>query len=198
MSPLDSLRVASPCSANWDAMEGDDDRVRYCGKCEKNVYNLSAMPRAEAEELLRLHEGNLCARMYQRADGTLISTDCPVGARTKRVRHAAVAAVGGGLLAASLLVMSRRSQAMTSALPGLVRKPLTELHLVSEMNAVQTTKSAEPTEPEISLPVMGSVAPPLPPPPPKPEHVMGRIGRTPARANAQASALAQRDLLDSH
>src|SRR4051812_43681240 len=36
---LDSLTVASPCSANWAEMTGDD-RSRFCGKCEKNVYNL--------------------------------------------------------------------------------------------------------------------------------------------------------------
>ena len=39
---LDTLAVASPCPASWDAMEGDD-RVRYCPRCRQNVYNLTAM-----------------------------------------------------------------------------------------------------------------------------------------------------------
>ena len=25
MLPLDQLKIASPCSANWEAMDGDDD-----------------------------------------------------------------------------------------------------------------------------------------------------------------------------
>src|SRR5262245_30602687 len=39
---LARLRIASPCSADWDEMTGDD-RVRFCGRCRKNVYNLSEM-----------------------------------------------------------------------------------------------------------------------------------------------------------
>src|SRR6516162_8887116 len=45
LRPRFRLRVASPCPADWNAMQGDD-RVRFCGQCEKNVYNLSAMTHA--------------------------------------------------------------------------------------------------------------------------------------------------------
>ena len=45
---LDQVRVASPCSASWDEMLGDE-RVRFCTSCEKNVFNLSAMSREETE-----------------------------------------------------------------------------------------------------------------------------------------------------
>src|SRR5579859_2564175 len=48
---LDQVKVASPCNASWDDMIGDD-RVRFCLKCDKNVFNLSAMPREDAERLL--------------------------------------------------------------------------------------------------------------------------------------------------
>ena len=48
---LDNLRIAAPCSASWDRMLGDD-RVRHCGDCNKNVYNLSGMTRDEAEALI--------------------------------------------------------------------------------------------------------------------------------------------------
>jgi hypothetical protein len=41
-SPLNDLRIASPCSANWDEMVGDN-RQRFCGDCKLNVYNLSGM-----------------------------------------------------------------------------------------------------------------------------------------------------------
>lgn len=82
-NPLNNVRIASPCSANWNEMYGDE-RVRFCGQCKLNVYNLSGMTRYDAENLFRLSEGRLCVRYYQRADGTIITKDCPVGwARTK-------------------------------------------------------------------------------------------------------------------
>jgi hypothetical protein len=71
---LDSVRVASPCHASWDEMLGDD-RVRFCTSCEKNVFNLSAMPRDDAERLLAERmNGELCVRFFQRADGILGET----------------------------------------------------------------------------------------------------------------------------
>ena len=45
MIPLEQIRVASPCHANWDEMTGTD-QARFCGQCRKNVYNLSEMTRA--------------------------------------------------------------------------------------------------------------------------------------------------------
>src|SRR5215469_10207399 len=77
---LKNLHVASPCSANWAQMSGDN-RVRHCPECKLNVYNLSAMSRREAEELIVSREGRLCVRFYQRADGTVLTRDCPVGVR---------------------------------------------------------------------------------------------------------------------
>lgn len=86
-SPLHNIKVAKPCSESWDEMYGTD-RKRMCGKCDLNVYNLSAMTRAEAEQLIMNTEGRLCARFYRRPDGTVITKDCPVGlaAAKKKVR----------------------------------------------------------------------------------------------------------------
>ena len=83
-NPLDNLKIASPCSADLNAMRGDE-RKRFCGECKLNVYNLSGMTRYDAEHLLRLSEGRLCVRYFQRADGTVLTRDCPVGwARVKQ------------------------------------------------------------------------------------------------------------------
>jgi hypothetical protein len=38
---INNIRVASPCSADWEQMQGDD-RVRHCDACNLNVYNLAA------------------------------------------------------------------------------------------------------------------------------------------------------------
>jgi hypothetical protein len=97
-SLLDSVRIASPCHMSWDGMTGDD-RVRFCHACEKNVYNLSAMTRDEAERLWRQLEGRMCARLFQRADGTVITSDCAIGERARRSRRITLAvAVGTGVL----------------------------------------------------------------------------------------------------
>lgn len=104
-SLLDSLRVASPCTARWDEMAGDD-RVRFCDHCERHVYNLSEVPRDEAERLVRAAAGDLCVRLYRRADGTVLTADCPVGVSRRRIRGLAAAAVGGGLLAAGTALAS--------------------------------------------------------------------------------------------
>ncbi len=77
-SPLNNLSVASPCSADWNEMYGDD-RKRFCGDCKLNVYNLSGMTRDEAEKLVMNAEGRLCVRFYKRTDGSVITADCPVG-----------------------------------------------------------------------------------------------------------------------
>ena len=76
--PLDRITIASPCSASWDEMEGDDC-VRSCDHCRLHVFNLSAMSQREAENLIARTEGRLCARFYQRSDGTVITKDCPMG-----------------------------------------------------------------------------------------------------------------------
>ncbi len=93
-NPLDNINVASPCPANWEEMFGDD-RTRHCGQCKLNVYNLSDMTRREAENLLINSEGRLCVRYFRRADGTILTKNCPVGwqAAKQRVSHFATAAL---------------------------------------------------------------------------------------------------------
>ena len=83
-SPLNIIRIASPCAADWNEMYGDN-RKRFCGDCKLNVYNLSGMPKDEAESLIMNAEGRLCVRFYKRADGSVITADCPVG--WAKVKH---------------------------------------------------------------------------------------------------------------
>jgi hypothetical protein len=63
-----------------------DERVRHCTLCDLNVYNFAAMTRDEVRELLMRTEGRVCARLYRRADGTLLTRDCPTGLRALRRR----------------------------------------------------------------------------------------------------------------
>jgi len=92
---LDRLYVASPCFVDWEAMSGND-QARFCDRCQLNVYNISAMTRTQAEELIAKTEGRLCTRLFRRADGTIITQDCPVGIRAirRRVSRTACAVLG--------------------------------------------------------------------------------------------------------
>ena len=74
------------------------DRVRFCGQCELNVYNLTAMTRDEAEALVTRTEGRLCLRFFRRKDGSIITENCPVGLRAlkrraRRIKQAVAASV---------------------------------------------------------------------------------------------------------
>lgn len=90
---MDDIRMASPCSAGWDTMEGDD-RARFCGTCAKHVYNVLGLHRDEVDALLERTEGRACVRgRRRRRDGTLLLGDCPVGLRGVRDRGRKVAAV---------------------------------------------------------------------------------------------------------
>jgi hypothetical protein len=99
-SALDNLRIAAPCSADWDQMFSfEDERVRFCSQCNLNVYNLSGMSRREAEALVMKTEGRLCVRFYRKADGSILTQNCPVGLRAikRRVAWAAQVVLGMAL-----------------------------------------------------------------------------------------------------
>ena len=56
-------------------MQGDD-RVRFCDRCRKSVYNLAAMSRSEALTVIRRAEGEACVQLTRRLDGTVTTGDC--------------------------------------------------------------------------------------------------------------------------
>lgn len=93
---FDQIRIASPCQISWQRMSGDE-RVRSCDLCNLQVYNIASLTRREAEQLINYAEGRVCARIFRRADGTIITRDCPVGLRAVRRR---VARTAGAVFAA--------------------------------------------------------------------------------------------------
>lgn len=101
ISPLDKLQITAPCPAKWDEMssfQGEPERVRYCVHCELNVYNLSALSRQDAEALLLRMEGRLCVRLYRRADGTILTQNCPIGLAKVKARMSQLVQVAMGML----------------------------------------------------------------------------------------------------
>lgn len=169
---LEDVAIAAPCKASWDAMVGDD-RVRFCGQCEKNVYNLSAMPRDEAEALLAAREGKMCVRLYRRTDGTVLTSDCPVGVKRRRRRRAVAGVLGGGMMAATASLFAT-STGHTMGDPVPMGTPV-----VQGSVAIPQTDPAPTADKDRGTvmgqwvaggPVMGK---PAPPPPHKPTPKMG-------------------------
>src|SRR5438874_6250078 len=89
---LEELRVATPCAAEWDAMAGDHG-VRHCTTCKQNVYNISELTRAQAEELIATKDARMCMRYYHRADGTLLLRDGAIAYRPTGLIAAGAAAL---------------------------------------------------------------------------------------------------------
>jgi len=79
---IEDIRIASPCPARWDEMRGDE-HVRFCAQCQRNVYNISALNAREAGALIAEREGRVCVRLYRRGDGTVLTSDCPMGAAAR-------------------------------------------------------------------------------------------------------------------
>ena len=71
---LNQINIPSPCSADWDAMKGDD-QSRHCDDCALSVLDLSAMTRATAESSLRNGKGRLCVRFRRDRSGNVVTTD---------------------------------------------------------------------------------------------------------------------------
>ncbi|MBL8955208.1 MAG: hypothetical protein JNK82_30820 [Myxococcaceae bacterium] len=130
---LGVIKVASPCKRDWEKMTGDA-RVRFCADCQLNVYNLSELTTDEAHQLIREKEGRLCVRFFSRADGTLITRDCPVGVRTKRKK----------LIAAGAAAVSMSLAALAFSVTELFAEAPSES--CGELTPIEPTVPAEVTE----------------------------------------------------
>jgi len=161
---LPNIRVATPCRADWNQMVGDD-RVRHCASCDKDVFNLSSMTRDEAEALVLAKAGNLCARYYQRQDGTILLADCAVGVAQKKKRRviaagAALLLAGGGGMAAWL--RARQTPRVTMGDVGFVETENVQMSVhAEELEAPPPPPREDPPVPQVDPEIhatMGAVA----------------------------------------
>lgn len=106
---LNNVRIASPCSAAWEKMIGDE-RVRHCSQCNLNVYNLSVMSGPEVQDLVAKHEGRMCVHFYHRKDGTILTRNCPVGLKIVMRR---VSRIAGIALSAAMSAVPVAAQSTT-------------------------------------------------------------------------------------
>jgi hypothetical protein len=127
-----------------------DERSRHCASCDKPVFNIAGMTGAEAEALLRTATGGhgLCVRFYRRADGTVMTADCPVGiaalrAKARRTAVRIAAAVG-------LTSLVSWAAAQQEAAPFATARPL---------SVIAQALRGQPVQPVTRVITMGSVCP---------------------------------------
>lgn len=171
LTVLENIRVASPCTASWEQMTGDQ-KNRFCHQCKLHVHNFSAMTEAEVLGLIEQAKRSgdrICGRFYLRKDGTVLTQDCPVGLAALRRRLARfVGSMAAALLFAGGLVAFWRPASARGA---------------------GTATSVTQVEPIKSLCNWLSPAPPRTPP-----MMMGEISWTPPPAGTsgtQSSAVSQ-------
>lgn len=156
------LTIASPCTADWKAMAGDDKR-RFCQQCHLHVHDLSAMTSDEASAVLRAAgSGRVCVRFHRRHDGTVLTQDCPVGLRQRlrRARARATAAVSAVFAALLTLLGCTRDDARPTSAHGTpVDPPATQPDLPALQGevAVPVHEMGDAATP----PTMGRVAAPV-------------------------------------
>ncbi|MDP2344582.1 MAG: hypothetical protein Q8O67_26765 [Deltaproteobacteria bacterium] len=181
---LDDIRIASPCHAEWDAMrplpDEDGARARFCGSCEKNVYDLSSMTRVDALDLIKRQEGSCCVRFYRRTDGTVLTEDCPVGfaaaLRRAQLRTLSGIATCAGAVAAAVAFLLGTANPVSRKLESF------ENGLRPVAGGIEAMP-IEPIEPEMGARMPDPPRPPpvikQPTPKPKPAPKMGKMAPRP-------------------
>ena len=147
---LEDLRIASPCTVSWETMTGDE-RVRHCRECGLNVYDISRLTRAEAERLVSTTEGRLCGRLFRRADGMVLTADCPVGWRAVKRRTARAA----GAALTALLSLFTSGLGQTPAAKQKAEECRQQLTLRRERVA-----EGQPPQPRKAAPLSGTILDP--------------------------------------
>ena len=107
---LDSIQSPAPCSKEWNEMIGNE-RVRFCGVCAKNVYNLSAMPRKEARKFVARNAEKVCIRYVRLPNGKVLTADTKLYKITRRTPLLAAGVFG------ATLTLSAFSDAQTPTPP---------------------------------------------------------------------------------
>ncbi len=180
---IDQIEISSPCTVSWDEMRaaGGDGRVRFCGQCRQNVYNVEAMSRSEARRLIAAREGRVCVRILRRPDGTVVTADCWARLRAARRRgllpflgmmvlvgFTELFAIGAGLV--------RLKALMGGAAPptpiALTDSPL--LPRPRMMGALPAYRFSTPPPREMGEPELGRIVPP--------QRLLGRMKRNHGRA----------------
>ena len=61
-------KVNKPCPVNWDSMQKTSDcSIRFCSQCQKKVFDITQLDKAEREALYQQEHGSICVRVRQKS-----------------------------------------------------------------------------------------------------------------------------------
>lgn len=119
---FDAVKVSSACSSSWDAMTGSAQK-KFCGECNKYVYDFSQLSRKEADAIMEASRGNLCARISRTADGKIITNE-PFPILPIKIQDRRTSPVANAILSAVLVI----TPVVTSFVPATVSAATYSLH----------------------------------------------------------------------
>ena len=154
---IENFKMAQKsCPFTWGEFDAPKEKVRYCDKCNTQVYNFAGMDLPEAEELIFKREERRNAPLFKRADGKFMTKDCPVALKKKQ--GIAMMIAGGVLVLAIIAVVS---MLMPPAPP-----PKPEVVTPIEVNHEGMPSQPQPSAtPPAQPPVQQPVEPPIVPDP---------------------------------
>jgi hypothetical protein len=163
---VSQLRIAKPCSAIWSEMSGDSQR-RFCASCKKNVYNVAGMTQREVRDLIDHSEVLPCLRLSRRADGTVITRDCPVGVAKsyQRIALAVMGCLAFGFTIASAAIGREKKQWESETLADHLRTKPVVGPIVDKLCP----------QPSVVMGAMPTLPVPVPPTTPGPTVTVGKL-----------------------
>ena len=69
---LENVSVETPCSADWNEMMGNEE-VRHCHQCQRNIHNISEMPKRRALKVLNQKDEIVCISYFKDEKNKIIT-----------------------------------------------------------------------------------------------------------------------------
>ena len=88
---IQQLRIASPCSVEWDAMIGND-RVRFCEHCNLSVHHVDSLSRKQLRRLIARSNGRVCVNYTRSQTQPTLPILHKIGRRTSALAAGAFSA----------------------------------------------------------------------------------------------------------
>ena len=142
------LPIAEPCHEDWDAMD-PRERGRFCQRCSKDVYDLSAMTEDEAQAFLRERAGTRVCVNYRHDDGGRI-----------QFRPRTAAALAATAIAATAIAACAPHERPVERTP--VASPVSIVEPPQALGGAVVVPEIVPEPPAPTM-VRGEIAPPDPP-----------------------------------
>lgn len=118
---LEQITIPNPCTNNWEQMIGND-QIRFCNQCSSQVFDLSKMTKKQVEGLVTEKQGNLCARIIRRADGTIQTIDNSTN-KVSRIQPILKAASATIFVLISFSALANAQTQLKTTLPIIVSLP---------------------------------------------------------------------------